>query len=360
MTEFTAQITWARDGAVFTDNRYSRGHSWRFDGGLVVPASASPHVVPLPYSVAENVDPEEAFVAALSSCHMLFFLSLAAGAGFVVDRYEDDASGEMARVEGRTRVTKVTLAPRVEYAGQAPSAAVEDALHHKAHEACFLANSVTTAIEIRPRRGHIAAPPAGGGSPVPVTSPWALVVIDVQRGFDDPKWGRRNNPGAEAAIAGLIAHWRARGQPVVHVLHDSTEPASPLHPGADGNRPKPEAEPAAGEPVHRKTVNSGFIGTSLESDLRSMGVGVLVMAGLTTNHCVSTTARMAGNLGFRTFVVSDATATFDRLGLDGAIRPAEQVHAAALSDLQGEFAAIVDAAGARALLDGVSGAEPAD
>ena len=181
---------------------------------------------------------------------------------------------------------------------------------------------------------------------------FALVVIDVQQGFDDPKWGRRNNPDAEAAIAGLIDHWRAGGQPVIHVAHDSTEQASPLRSGQAGNRPKPEAAPAPSEAIYRKTVNSGFIGTSLEADLRSIGVGVLVIVGLTTNHCVSTTARMAGNLGFRTYVVSDATATFDRLGLDGAVRPAEQVHAAALSDLQGEFATIVDAAGARALLDG--------
>lgn len=186
---------------------------------------------------------------------------------------------------------------------------------------------------------------------VPSNEKVALLVIDVQKGFDDPKWGRRNNPGAETAIAGLIGHWRSCGHPVVHILHDSTEQTSPLRPGLNGNQPKPEAAPVPGETVYRKTVNSGFIGTSLEADLRSIGAGVLVIVGLTTNHCVSTTARMAGNLGFRTYVVSDATATFDRLGLDGAVRPADQVHAAALSDIQGEFAAIVDAASAHALLD---------
>ena len=152
MTAFTAQVAWERDGALFIDNRYSRGHIWRFDGGQVVPASSSPHVVKLPFSVAENVDPEEAFVAALSSCHMLFFLSLAAKAGFVVDSYEDEASGKMAKVDGRTRVSTVTLAPRVNYAGEAPSSDAEDGLHHQAHEECFLANSVTATIEIRPRR----------------------------------------------------------------------------------------------------------------------------------------------------------------------------------------------------------------
>jgi nicotinamidase-related amidase len=130
------------------------------------------------------------------------------------------------------------------------------------------------------------------------------------------------------------------------------EPMSPLRPGSTGNQPKAEATPLPGETIYRKTVNSAFIRTALEADLRSIGAGALVIVGLTTNHCVSTTARMAGNLGFRTYVVSDATATFDRLGLDGVMRPADQVHAAALSDLQGEFATIVDAAAARALLDG--------
>jgi len=152
MTAFTAQVIWQRGGALFIDNRYSRGHIWRFDGGQEVPASSSPHVVKLPFSIAENVDPEEAFVAALSSCHMLFFLSLAAEAGIVVDSYEDEASGKMTKVNGRTRVTAVTLAPRVGYAGEAPTHDSEDDLHHKAHEECFLANSVTAAIEVRPRR----------------------------------------------------------------------------------------------------------------------------------------------------------------------------------------------------------------
>ncbi|MDP8916014.1 MAG: cysteine hydrolase, partial [Pseudomonadota bacterium] len=157
-------------------------------------------------------------------------------------------------------------------------------------------------------------------------------------------WGPRNNPDAEANIARLLEFWRETGRPVFHVAHDSASPDSPLRPGAPGNALKPEAEPREGEPVYRKAVNSAFIGTTLEGDLRRAGLGALVVVGLTTNHCVSTTVRMAGNLGFDTYLVSDATATFDRAGLDGRIRPADEVHAAALSDLQGEFAKVIDTA----------------
>jgi nicotinamidase-related amidase len=172
----------------------------------------------------------------------------------------------------------------------------------------------------------------------------ALLVIDVQKGFDDPAWGARNNPDAEANIAHLIAAWRERGALVIHIHHDSPHPAGRLRSDKAGHEAKPEARPADGEQIYKKHVNSAFIGTSLEADLRARGISALVIIGLTTNHCVSTTARMAGNLGFETFVVSDATATFDRANLDGTIRPAEQVHQAALSDLQGEFAQIVTTA----------------
>ncbi len=178
----------------------------------------------------------------------------------------------------------------------------------------------------------------------PLSPQTALLVIDVQRGFEDPRWGARNNPDAEANIARLLAAWRTSGRPVVHVHHDSRAPDGAFRPGTPGNAPKPEAEPHAGEPVHRKSVNSAFIGTSLEADLRARGVESLVIVGLTTNHCVSTTTRMAGNLGFDTSIVSDATATFDRPGLDGRLRPASEVHASALSDLDGEFATVVDTA----------------
>ena len=169
----------------------------------------------------------------------------------------------------------------------------------------------------------------------------ALLVVDVQKGFDDPFWGPRNNPEAEANIERIVASWREAGRPLFHILHDSTSPSSPLRPGTAGNLPKPEAEPREGEGVYRKTVNSAFIGTSLEADLRQAGIETLVVVGLTTNHCVSTSVRMAGNLGFRTYLVTDATATFDRLGIDGRNRPAAEVHAAALSDLKDEFATLV-------------------
>jgi organic hydroperoxide reductase OsmC/OhrA len=152
MTQISAQIGWQRDGAKFIDNRYSRAHVWQFDGGLQVPASSSPHVVPPPQSVEAAIDPEEAFVAALSSCHMLWFLSLAALRRVCVDRYADDAVGLMGKnAAGKTAVLQVTLRPRIWIAGPGPEAAVFEALHHEAHERCFIANSVTTEVRIEPR-----------------------------------------------------------------------------------------------------------------------------------------------------------------------------------------------------------------
>jgi len=170
----------------------------------------------------------------------------------------------------------------------------------------------------------------------------ALLVVDMQLGFDDPAWGARNNATAEANVAAVIAAWRAAGAPVIHIHHDSPSPSGRLRRGTRGNAPKPEAMPIAGEAIYRKSVNSAFIGTSLEADLRELAVDTIAIVGLTTNHCISTTARMAGNLGFRTFVLADATATFDRANLDGRIRRADDVHNAALSDLQDEFAQVVD------------------
>ena len=170
----------------------------------------------------------------------------------------------------------------------------------------------------------------------------ALLVIDVQRGFADPSWGSRNNPKAEANIGHLLAAWREAGLPVVHVHHDSVSPAGSFFPGTQGNAPKFEATPLLGEPVHHKRVNSAFIGTRLEQDLRDAGIDTVVVVGLTTQHCVSTTTRMAGNLGFRAYVVEDATATFDQIGIDGRNRAASDVHFSALSDLNGEFATVVD------------------
>ena len=148
--EYQALIHWARGTAVFTDQRYSRGHTWRFDGGTEVPASSSPSVVRAPFSVEAAVDPEEAFVASLSSCHMLWFLHLAAEAGWCVDDYRDAASGVMGRnAEGRTAMLRVTLRPQVRFAGtRQPERAALELLHHRAHEACFIANSVKTEVRV--------------------------------------------------------------------------------------------------------------------------------------------------------------------------------------------------------------------
>ncbi len=151
MSEYTATIYWQRHGAVFTDQKYSRAHEWRFDGGATVPGSSSPHVVRLPYSDASAVDPEEAFVASLSSCHMLFFLSFAASQGFVVDSYQDAAVGVMARNEaGKMAMTLVTLRPKVVFSGRQPTAQELDELHHRSHEECFIASSVKTDVRCEP------------------------------------------------------------------------------------------------------------------------------------------------------------------------------------------------------------------
>lgn len=170
----------------------------------------------------------------------------------------------------------------------------------------------------------------------------ALLLIDVQQAFDDPVWGPRNNPGAEAAIGRLLAAFRGKGLPVVHVKHDSVEPDSTLRPDRPGNALKPEAQPLPGEPLFSKSVNSAFIGTGLEEHLRARGITALVIAGITTNHCVSTSTRMAGNLGFDTTLVSDACATFDFRDEEGVI-PAETMHRIGLAELRGEFATIATA-----------------
>ncbi|ELA8062329.1 OsmC family protein [Vibrio parahaemolyticus] len=149
MSKHTALITWQRQAnEIFSDNQYSRAHTWRFDGGLLVPASPSPYVVPLPLSVEENVDPEEAFVAALSSCHMLVFLSIAAKRRYVIDSYVDAAEGELTAGEnGKVWVSRVVLYPKVVFSGdKQPSYEQLEKMHHMAHENCFIANSVKTEI----------------------------------------------------------------------------------------------------------------------------------------------------------------------------------------------------------------------
>jgi nicotinamidase-related amidase len=175
---------------------------------------------------------------------------------------------------------------------------------------------------------------------VSLSSGAALLLIDVQQGLDDPRWGARNNPDAEQRIADLLAAWRARGRPVIHIQHLSLEPRSPLREDAPGHAFKVEALPMAGEPVFQKHVNSAFIGTDLEAHLRAHGIKSLVVAGITTDHCVSTTVRMAGNLGFTVTVVEDATATFERRGPDGAHYSADLMHRVALASLHGEFATV--------------------
>lgn len=172
----------------------------------------------------------------------------------------------------------------------------------------------------------------------------ALVIVDVQKGFEDPSWGRRNNPQAEENISALLSYWRRSGLPTFHIRHLSLEEDSPLASGQPGSEIKDIVRPAEGEPVIEKSVNSAFIGTELETHLRDRGIDTVVITGLTTDHCVSTTARMAGNLGFVTYVVSDATATFDRTGPDGKHHEAEKVHEMSLVSLHGEFAAVISTA----------------
>ena len=148
MSSYAATIRWAaKPDEAFTKGQYSRAHEWAFDGGAVVPASASPHVVPAPWSDAAGVDPEEAFIASLASCHMLFFLDFARRGGFAVESYVDEAGGELGKLaDGRMAMTSVTLRPKVTWSGEAPDAGAIANFHHRAHEACFIANSVTTEV----------------------------------------------------------------------------------------------------------------------------------------------------------------------------------------------------------------------
>ncbi|PKO34426.1 MAG: peroxiredoxin [Betaproteobacteria bacterium HGW-Betaproteobacteria-7] len=157
MAIYTAEVLWARSGQKFIDNRYSRKHILRFDSGIEIAGSSSPHVVPVPYSALDAVDPEEAFVASLSSCHMLWFLAIAAEHGFVVDDYQDAAEGVMAKnADGKLMMTVVTLRPEVHFSGESTPTDTElHKLHHLAHDACFIANSVKTEVRCEPRQAAL-------------------------------------------------------------------------------------------------------------------------------------------------------------------------------------------------------------
>lgn len=176
----------------------------------------------------------------------------------------------------------------------------------------------------------------------------ALIVVDVQRAFDEWEAAgkRRNNPDAVTRIADLLDAFRTQRAPIFHIRHRGTRPTSSFLPGGTGFPVKDEARERDGEPVIVKQVNSAFIGTDLESRLHAAGIKALVICGATTNHCVETTTRMAGNLGFDTRLARDATWTFDRVGPDGDAHSAEAIHAMTLANLNGEFARIVTAADA--------------
>ncbi len=171
----------------------------------------------------------------------------------------------------------------------------------------------------------------------------ALILIDIQNGFQNVEYwgGQRNNPDAELRASELLKIWRSNSLPIFHVKHCSSIPTSPLHETHSGNQFNDAVFPAEGEPIIKKKANSAFIGTDLQAQLDSSKITTLVIAGLTTDHCVSTTVRMAGNLGYKTFLVANATATFNKKGIDGRNYPAELIHETALASLNEEFATIV-------------------
>lgn len=179
------------------------------------------------------------------------------------------------------------------------------------------------------------------GVPRPFPPHATLIIIDLQKAIDHPSWGVRNNPDAERHIASLLQAWRADHRPVYHVRHDSTEAASHYRPGQIWNEFKPEGQPISGEIVIVKRTNSAFIGTDLESRLRAANHTTLVVVGVITNNSVEATVRMAGNLGFDTFLVEDATFTFGRKDWRGTRRTAEEVHAMSLANLDGEYCSVV-------------------
>jgi nicotinamidase-related amidase len=177
--------------------------------------------------------------------------------------------------------------------------------------------------------------------PVPLPLNAALIVIDLQKAIDHPSWGERNNHDAEKNVAALLHAWRVSKRPIYHIRHDSTDPASHYRPGQAGNEFKPECKPLDGESVIAKRTNSAFIGTNLESKLRSLQQNLLVVSGVITNNSVEATVRMAGNLGFDTFLVEDACFTFARNDWAGQHRTASEVHAMSLANLDGEYCTVI-------------------
>jgi len=185
--------------------------------------------------------------------------------------------------------------------------------------------------------------------------PTALIPIDVQQAFD---LEASSNPAMEANGLRLLAAWRATGRPLIHVRHDSVQPGSPFRPGQPGNPLRPGFEPQGDEPLVSKSVNAAFIGTDLDLRLRRLGVQQVVLFGLTTDMCVSTSARVAANLGYRTVVVGDATACFDLVDADGVMVPAAEIHRAHLATLHAEFGRVVDTDAVATALSRLAAAAP--
>ena len=183
----------------------------------------------------------------------------------------------------------------------------------------------------------------------------ALILVDVQQGLDDPSQGTRNNPEAESNMGALLADWRSRRAPIIHIRHCSTEAASLLRPELPGNAFKREVTPEAGEIVFDKTVNSAFVGTDLADHLRERGIEQLVIAGLTTDHCVSATTRSASDLGFEVTLAGDAAAAFGRTGYDGRHYSGDEIHRVNLVSLDGEFCRVRST---RDILDAVAQSSP--
>jgi nicotinamidase-related amidase len=172
----------------------------------------------------------------------------------------------------------------------------------------------------------------------------ALLIIDLQNAIDHPSWGVRNNPQAESNIARLLKAWRTNQRLIYHIRHDSLDPQSHYRPGQPGNDFKPEATPAPGEPIIVKHTNSAFIGTALEARLRTAGSNCLFITGVITNNSVEATVRMAGNLGFETYLIEDACFTFGRKDWRGKFHPAEDIHAISLANLHGEYCTVTTTA----------------